>query len=62
MNQQPISYEQGVQMMQEINAVKYLECSALTRIGLKEVFDESIKVFLYPPKKKKAKKQNCLLL
>ena len=27
----PITYEQGLQMMEEIGAVKYLECSARTR-------------------------------
>ena len=27
----PITYPQGLQMMQEIGAVKYLECSALTQ-------------------------------
>ena len=26
----PITYQQGLQMMEEIGAVKYLECSALT--------------------------------
>lgn len=31
----PIQYQQGVQTQREIGAVKYLECSALTQMGLK---------------------------
>jgi len=32
----PISQVQGLQMAKEIRADKYLECSALTQIGLKQ--------------------------
>jgi Ras-related C3 botulinum toxin substrate 1 len=32
----PITYPQGLQMAKEINAVKYLECSALTQKGKKD--------------------------
>lgn len=62
--QAPISYEQGMSMMKEIGAVKYMECSALTQKGLKAVFDEAIRVVLSPPTTtKKAKKRGgCNLL
>jgi len=63
--QAPIGYEQGLQMMQEIGAVKYMECSALTQTGLKAVFDESIRAVLAPVQTKgKEKKRNtgCLLI
>jgi len=64
--QSPISYEQGLQMAQEIGAVKYMECSALTQTGLKAVFDEAIRAVISPPVEKKGKKEKrgggCSLL
>ena len=48
-------------MAKEINAVKYLECSALTQKGLKMVFDEAVRAVLSPPKITK-RKNGCLIL
>ncbi|KAJ7850869.1 small GTPase Rac1 [Mycena leptocephala] len=47
----PIQYQQGVQTQREIGAVKYLECSALTQMGLKAVFDEATRAALNPPQR-----------
>uniref|UniRef100_A0A915LX10 Uncharacterized protein n=7 Tax=Meloidogyne TaxID=189290 RepID=A0A915LX10_MELJA len=56
----PISTVQGHQMAKDIKAVKYLECSALTQVGLKQVFDEAIRAVLCPPPPKP--KRTCGVL
>jgi len=57
----PVSYQQGVSMHKEIAATKFLECSALTQKGLKNVFDEAIRAVLYPSVKQKEKKNRCVI-
>jgi len=52
---------QGLSMAKDVQAVKYLECSALTQKGLKTVFDEAIRAVLCPPVKKRPP-QKCSLL
>ncbi|KAF7489077.1 Ras-related C3 botulinum toxin substrate 1 [Sarcoptes scabiei] len=58
----PITYPQGLGMAKEIGAVKYLECSALTQKGLKNVFDESIRAVLCPQPKPKRTRHRCNVL
>lgn len=63
-SQSPITYPEGLQMAKEIGAVRYLECSALTQKGLKNVFDEAIRAVLSPNpiKKKKSKCEYKVIL
>jgi len=59
----PISYQAGVAMQKDIGAVKYLECSALTQKGLKNVFDEAIRAVLHPPQRQPKKKSGgCVVV
>lgn len=64
----PITDEEANNMVKELGALKYLECSALTRQGLKNVFDEALTSVVCqqsnkPGGSKKAKKKGaCSLL
>ncbi|KAG7261508.1 hypothetical protein CRUP_011614 [Coryphaenoides rupestris] len=58
--QRPVSPEAGDKLARDLRAVKYVECSALTQRGLKNVFDEAILAALEPPETKT--KKRCVLL
>jgi len=58
--QQMVTIDQAQRMAKEIGAVNFLECSALTQEGLKQVFDEAIRAAMSKPNKPKGKKCNLL--
>lgn len=65
-NKEPVRKETARKLIEELGC-KYVECSALTQDGLKEVFDEAIRVALHmkmpkmKPKKQK-KEGGCKLV
>ncbi|RCN34293.1 Ras family protein [Ancylostoma caninum] len=56
----PITKSQGQKCAQKIKAVKYLECSALTQQGLKQVFEDAVRAVINPKPLKQ--KKSCTLL
>ncbi|KAG4302999.1 hypothetical protein PCANB_000702 [Pneumocystis canis] len=62
MKMEPITYLQGLKMAEDICSVKYLECSALTQKGLKNVFDEAIRAVLMPSTYVHRKQKKCNIL
>uniref|UniRef100_A0AAQ4Q5V7 Cell division cycle 42 n=1 Tax=Gasterosteus aculeatus aculeatus TaxID=481459 RepID=A0AAQ4Q5V7_GASAC len=57
--QKPITPETAEKLARDLKAVKYVECSALTQRGLKNVFDEAILAALEPPETQ-TKRKCCL--
>ena len=45
-NRSPITYQQGLECAKDIGAVKYMECSAHTNMGVPEVFLEALMIAL----------------
>ncbi|ODQ79561.1 hypothetical protein BABINDRAFT_161946 [Babjeviella inositovora NRRL Y-12698] len=50
----PISHLQGSKMAKELSCVDYMECSAATQTGVKEIFDIAIRAVITPPKGEEA--------
>ncbi|XP_037301962.1 ras-related C3 botulinum toxin substrate 1-like, partial [Manduca sexta] len=57
----PLKREQGQKLANKIRAVKYMECSALTQRGLKQVFDEAVRAVLRPEPQKRHQRK-CLIM
>ncbi|ODQ62740.1 hypothetical protein WICANDRAFT_60793 [Wickerhamomyces anomalus NRRL Y-366-8] len=58
----PIKPEEGEKLAKQLGAVKYVECSALTQRGLKNVFDEAIVAALEPESVAPKRKKKCVIL
>ena len=55
MKKEPVRYEQGREVSDTIHAVAYLECSAKTKDGVREVFETATKAALQTSPKKRKK-------
>ena len=55
MKQEPVKAEDGRAMAEKISAFNYLECSAKTKEGVREVFETATRAALQVKKKKKTK-------
>ena len=60
MKQEPVKPEEGRDMANRISAFGYLECSAKTKDGVREVFEMATRAALQVRKRKK--RGGCLLL
>lgn len=59
----PVSFEEGEELAMELGAARYVECSAVTKEGLRDVFDEAIIAALEPPPEdSKKKRRRCTVL
>jgi len=59
MKQEPVKADDGRQMAEKINAFGYLECSARTKEGVREVFEMATRAALQVKHKKK---KRCVLM
>ena len=61
-NQPLISYNEGKQLAEDINARSYLECSAITNQGVDVIFEKATRVALERDQSTKEIRQYCWLL
>lgn len=59
--QEPVKSQEGKAMAEQIQAFDYIECSAKTKEGVREVFETATRAALQVNKKRK-KEKKCLLV
>lgn len=57
-----VSKAEALALCDELKGYKYMECSAMTQDGLKQVFDESIRCVIQSQKKPSGSGSRCLIL
>ena len=58
----PVTKAQGQAICDELKGFKYMECSAMTQEGLKQVFDEAIRCVIQHQRKPDSSSRKCLIL
>lgn len=48
--QKPVTLAQGQKLAKDVGAIRYIECSAATQLGIQDLFDFAIRSVLTPPK------------
>ncbi|RIB09756.1 ras family protein [Gigaspora rosea] len=61
-SQRPVTPEEGMSVSQRIGAYKYLECSAKTGEGVREVFEHATRAALLARGRRKRNNTHCLVL
>ncbi|VVT58881.1 uncharacterized protein SAPINGB_P006431 [Magnusiomyces paraingens] len=61
-SQRPVTPEEGQAVAQKIGALKYLECSAKTQEGVREVFEHATRAALMVKDKERKPTRRCLIL
>ena len=61
-SQRPVTPEEGMAVASKIGAVRYLECSAKTGEGVREVFEHATRAALIQKPRGNRGKSKCLVL
>jgi len=61
-SQTPVTPEEGEEIRKKIGAYKYLECSAKTNEGVREVFEHATRAALLSRSSRKSSHKKCLVL